>query len=97
MSNKGIAFAIINVSPDTPSTVTFTGIGESVVPRHDYILSPSGSPNSRSVLLNSEVLSFEGGQLSPIVPRIITDPSVPFVLPPRTIAFVAFPSAPTQC
>jgi heparanase len=93
----GATFALINLSADSAATLTFSGVGASV-PRNEYLLTPvDGVSNARAVLLNGAPLTFEQGVLSPTPPRVVTDPTVPFILPPHTYAFVSFPDASTSC
>ena len=95
---SGATVALLNLDAAQPATVTFGGAVQSPVPRLEYVLSPAGgAPDARAVLLNGAPLSFAGGVLSPTPPRLVTDAAEPFVLAPRTYAFVTFPDASVAC
>jgi len=95
LSKTGITLAFVNVNPSLDYHVNIDGI--SVTPRHLYILSPNGGIKSQSVSLNGVPLVYENGSLSPIPPKIVTDTTVPIVIPPQTYGFIVFPSVKNPC
>lgn len=63
-------------------------------PRAEWVLQ-SGGPalNSTRVLLNGALLAYAGGELSPIEPRIVSDPGAPLVLAARSYGFFTLEGA----
>lgn len=98
-NQTGLTIAWVNLSPSTTYTINVPGIDSSNwVPREEYILtSPDNNLASQTILLNNNPLTFSNGQLSPLIPVTVMDPSVAWTVPPLSYGYTVFPNAPNPC
>ncbi len=94
----GVTVAYVNLSPNATYTATVS-VAPSGVPRDEYILTAvAGDLSASAIQLNGVKLTYtSGGHMSPIVPRHVTDPTTPLLLPPHSYGFVVYPEAANPC
>ena len=68
----------------------------STTPRSEYVLYPfGGNLASKQVLLNDNTtpLGIDNGIITPIVPKVITDSTIPLIFQPRSYGYIVLSNA----
>lgn len=87
----GVTLAFVNLDNSTTFEVAAVAGGPPLAPRSEFVLTAAGGDTAaRQVILNGEgaPLGVAGGVVSPTPPRVVTDPSVPLLLAPRTYGYI---------
>ena len=90
VGNGAITIAFVNLDESNTYSVTLTN-NISTTPRSEYVLYPfGGNLASKQVLLNDNTtpLGIDNGIITPIVPKVITDSTIPLIFQPRSYGYI---------